>query len=133
VQHQTLESSFVIGNWLLPLKMRLLLPAEDFELELIPLLSQALLADAFGAYKSISDLHVGKGFDPATNLEVIETANLQLNNYDKHLTKELHRLQNQFFSKLTKNNFYSPSQYLTTIQTKLDYINAKLITKDYLT
>lgn len=133
VRHQSLESSFVIGNWLLPLKLRLLLPEEDFVLELIPLLPQALLADAFGAYKSISDLHVGKGFDPATNLEVIETANLQLNNYDKHLTQELHRLQNLFFSLLNKKDFYSPNQYLANLQTKLDYINTKLITKNHLT
>ncbi len=129
VQYKSLVSSVVIGTWLLPLELQLNLYRETFKIQLMPLLAEALTADAFGTIKSVAELNVKRGFDPAINLEVLETVNLNLNIYDKNLTTYLGFIQNTFLA-LTKNgSSATPELLLEKLSSKLKTVSLKSIIK----
>ncbi len=129
VQHQSLISPILIGNWLLPLELQFNLYRELFRIQVLPLLAEALTADAFGSIKSVADLNVKRGFDPAINLEVLETIDLNLNIYDKNLSTYLGFIQNAF-SALTKNfSDTNPELLLENLANKLNTISLNSVIK----
>lgn len=123
IQHKSLISPLLIGNWILPLELQFNLYLELFRIQVMPLLAESLTADAFGSIKSVAELNVERGFDPAVNLEVLETINLNLNIYDKNLSNYLGFIQNAFSALTKKFSDPNPELLLNNLANKLNTVS----------
>lgn len=129
VDYKTLDSPIVVGTWILPLKIEFSLSHSNVEVELMPLVPEALIADAFGSLKSIADLSVAKGFDPSINLEVIEAINQKLINYDKTLTTYLEIIQRNFSLIKKESIIDNPDAVIDKLSKNLHFFPLKLLLK----
>ena len=130
VDYESIVTSIQIDTRIMPLSLEFEIVGKHQVLEFMPMLPEALLGNAFGKIVSLAELSIDKGFDPSLNLEILETINLSLNNYDKTLTDRLTYLK-KLFTTQDKGSFSKdPELLLNAIEDELKIVPFRMFLKN---